>query len=722
MSAIAGGTLVHYRLLEKIGQGGMGVVWKALDLSLDRLVAVKVLPDEVAGDRRWLERFEREARALAALNHPNIVTIYSVEEAQGVHFFTMELVQGRTLAEVIPAAGLPLRDLLDVAVPLVDAVAAAHERGVVHRDLKPANVMVSADGRVKVLDFGLAHLGASDGDREPAPRAELAPDTGSHLSGTLPYMSPEQLLGQPMDQRSDLFSLGILLFEAATGRRPFPGDDRFTLADSVINRPAASLDDLRPELPHAFCRVVHRCLVKDPAARPASARAMVRELDDLRHERRSARRATAPSIAVLPFQDMSRDRDQSHLCEGIAEELIGTLARLEGVRVASRTSSFRFKGSTVGARQIGRALEVDTLLEGSVQRDGDRLHVTAELTDARDGYCRWSERYDREIRDVFAIQEEIATRIAEALQVALTPGEKRALSAAATADAEAYDLYLRGRHYFYQYSRKGMRFALEMFTHAIERDPGFALAYAGIADSHAYLWQNVDRSEANRLRADEASRRALELDPELAQAHVSRGATLSLAGEHDWAETEFETALRLDSRLFEALYFYARDNFTRGKLERALELYERAAAVQPEDYQAPLLMAQIDDDLGRAAEAQAARRRGVAVAEEHLKFHPDDVRALYMAANGLVALGEHERGLAWADRALALDPDDAMVLYNVACIRALAGRVEQALDALERAVGAGLVYREWIENDSNLDALREHPRFRAVLERLGAGG
>ena len=720
MSSTIGEHLAHYRLLEQIGRGGMGVVWKAHDLKLDRMVAIKVLPEEGARESVWLGRFEREARALAALNHPNIVTIYSIEESGGTRFLTMELVQGSTLAEIIPAGGLPLRELLEIAAPLAQAIAAAHERGVVHRDLKPANVMVGSDGRVKVLDFGLAQFAAREPEGGAPGRPGRARDTSSQLSGTLSYMSPEQLLGTPVDHRSDLFSLGIVLFEAATGQKPFTGEEPALVTASILNAPPQPLDALRPGLPPALNRILMQCLEKDPARRPASAGALVRELEGVRRELSAARRAAAPSLAVLPFEDLSREGGQDHLGEGIAEEIINALALVEGVRVASRTSSFHFRAARADARTIGLELGVDALLEGSVRREGGRLRVTAVLTGVRDGLCRWSEKYDRELRDVFTIQEEMATRIAEALQVALSPGERQALARPATSDVEAYDFYLRGRRFFYQYSRKGMQFALEMFRRAIERDPAFALAHAGIADCHAYLWQNVDRSEANRRRADEASGRALELGPSLAQAHASRGAALSLGGEHVGAEAEFEVAIRLNPELFEAFYFYARDQFVQGRLERAIALYEQAAALRPEDYQSPLLMAQVYEDLGRKAEAQAARRRGVAVAEQHLETRPDDVRALYMAANGLVALGERERGLEWADRALALDPSDAMLLYNVACIRSLAGQVGPAIETLEGAVHAGLVFREWIEGDSNLEPLRGHPRYRALLKRMGA--
>jgi adenylate cyclase len=339
-----------------------------------------------------------------------------------------------------------------------------------------------------------------------------------------------------------------------------------------------------------------------------------------------------------------------------------------------------------------------------------------ELIDVEEGSRIWSERYDRELRDVFRVQEEIATSVVGALQVTLTAREQTTLRKASGARLEAYDYYLRGRQYFYQYNRKGVRFALELFRHAIEADPGYARAHAGASDCHAFLYLNAGRDAAELRLAREASQRALELDPELAEAHASHGAALSLGGEP--AAEAFEEAIRLNPVLFEAHYFYARDCFTRGDLARAAHEYEEASRARPEDYQSPLLVAQSYEALGREGDAAAARRRGVAIAEEHLRLIPDDARALYMGANGLVGLGETTRGLEWADRALALDPSDPMLLYNIACIKSLAGALDDAIECLERAVDAGMRNRGWVEHDSNLDPIRPHPRVQRLLQRL----
>ncbi|HEY7573548.1 MAG TPA: tetratricopeptide repeat protein, partial [Thermoanaerobaculia bacterium] len=382
------------------------------------------------------------------------------------------------------------------------------------------------------------------------------------------------------------------------------------------------------------------------------------------------------------------------------------------------TSSFALKDSALDTREIGRRMRVATLLESSVRRSGDRLRVTAQLVDVDSGFNIWSDRYDRELRDVFAVQDEIANSIARALRSRLGAVGGATPRKLPTADLEAYDYYLRGRKYYFQYNRRGMQFAQEMFGHAVELDPAYARAHAGIANCCAYLYIYADRCEANREWAEAASRRALALDPTLAEAHVSCGVALSAAGRNEEAEAAFEEALRLDPQLFEASYFYARHAFARGDLEKAARLYERAEAVRPEDYQAPLLLPEVYVGLGRPREAEASRRRGLAQAEERLRLSPDDVRARYMGANALVALGDREKGLEWTRAARLLDPDDPMLLYNIGCIHSLAGETGEALDCLERAVAAGLTQRGWFLHDTDLDPLRGEARFHALLERL----
>ena len=420
------------------------------------------------------------------------------------------------------------------------------------------------------------------------------------------------------------------------------------------------------------------------------------------------------SIAVLPFMDMSQEQDQEYFCDGMAEELINALTKIKDLRVSARTSAFSFKGQQQDIREIGNKLNVATVLEGSVRKAGNRLRITAQLINAADGYHLWSEKYDRELKDIFAIQDEIAGNIVRALRVMLSDGEKRALEKVPTTDIEAYDYYLRGRKFFYE-ARKSSEFARQMFVRATQIDPSYALAYAGIADSCSWLYMYSESTEENLRKAEDASRKALELDPELAEAHVAHGLALSLSKRYDEAEKEFEAAIRLDARLFEAHYCYARTCFVQGKLEKAARLYNEASEVRPEDYQAPKHLATVYNGLGLEAEAKAADRRALEIIEQHLELNPDDARALYLGAGALIEFGERERGLEWASRALVIDPEDTGVLYNVACVNSRLGEIEKAVDYLEKALKAGFAHQEWIEQDSDLDPLRSHPRFQALL-------
>ena len=719
MSLKPGRILSHYKLIELIGEGGMGAVWRAKDQTLGREVALKVLDSEAASNPERLAMFEREARAIAALNHPNIVTIFEIDKAEGLHFIVMELVRGGSLEKLIEPGGLPLKKLLDVAIAVTDAIGAAHKQGITHRDLKPSNIMMSETVRVKVVDFGLAVLSPP----EPTVEGEVPTTLTAHsdegfITGTLPYMSPEQVQGLDVDSRSDIFSTGVILYEMATGRRPFEGANSSALIASILRDVPVLPTRLNPQLPLRLGRVISSCLEKDPKQRWQTAAELRRALEDIRSDLDEETHSLDRSVAVLPFHDMSPDRDQDYLCEGIAEEIMIALGKVKGLRVASRPSAFRFKSDDADVTEVGEKLGVSTLLDGSVRKSGDRLRISVELIDAADGFRLWSDRYDRDIKDVFAVQDEIARRVVEALQLTLSAGERDALRRTSTRDVNAYEYYLRGRKFFYKYDKRGVAFARELFERAITIDPAYARAYAGIADCCSFQYLYVGRDPVNLEKAAVAAAKAIELDPELAEAYASLGTALSLRGGHSEAEDAFRTAIRLNSDLFEAHYFYARDSFAQGKLEQAIREYEEAVRSRPEDYQAPLLMAQIYDDLGRPEEAAASRRRGVAIAEEYLNLNPDDARALYMGANGLVALGEHEKGLDWARRALALEPDDSMVIYNVACIYSLAGRAAEALDCIERAVDAGLTQRGWLEHDSNLDLIRKEPRFQALLKRL----
>jgi serine/threonine protein kinase/Flp pilus assembly protein TadD len=717
MNPEKGLVLGNYRLVEKLGEGGMGVVWKARDLKLDRDVAVKFLPGGAVDDPERRAFFEREAKAVAALSHPNIVTIFSVAEAEGTSFFTMEFVDGQPLSKLIEPGGVTLERFLQVAVPLVDAVAAAHARGIIHRDLKPQNIMIDATGTLKILDFGLARI------LLPLPKMFGRDDVStatidSDFAGTIAYMSPEQLKSQPLDHHTDIFSLGVVLFEWATGVLPFSGKTGPERIAGVLKDEPRSAVELNPRLPRQIDRILRHCMEKEPRYRMASARDLREELESLRQAVPEGRSVGIPSIAVLPFSDMSREKDQAYFCEGIAEEIINALCRIQGLRVASRTGSFQLRDTGADLREIGNKLRVETILEGSVRKSDHRLRITVQLIDAARGYHLWSESYDRELRDVFAIQQEIARNVVRALRISLSPQEKGALAEVPTSHVQAYDYYLKGRSFFYRYGRHDIEFALQLFSRATELDPEYALAHAGLADCWSYIYLYSERKDSVRSQAEAAGRRAVELAPGSAQAQASFAMALSLGPNKEEARTAFEKAIELDPSLFEAWYFYARHTFAGGDLAKAVSLYEEAMRVRPEDFYAPLLVANIYDELGRHEEARDSRKRGIALVERHIDLHPDDARALYMGANGLVALGERDKGLDWARRARRIDPDDPMLLYNLGCIHSLAGDIEEAIDCLERAASGGLLQKGWYEHDGDLDPLRGHARFKALLERM----
>ena len=790
-----GTKLSHFKITGKLGEGGMGEVYLAEDSELDREVALKLLPPDMAEDPERLERFKREAKAVAALNHPNIVTIHSIEESEGTYFLTMEMVDGESLDKILPPGGLPLAKLFDIAIPMAEALAAAHDKGIVHRDLKPANVMVTEDGRVKVLDFGLAKLAASGIQSEDHLATEIATRTAltteGTIMGTAPYMSPEQIESRPLDRRSDIFSLGIVLYEMATGQRPFQGDSSPALISSIMKDTPSAASEVNNALPRHLGRIIQRCLEKDPQERYQSALDVRNELKSLRREvdsgtlqsgsgrmvapatteipaqksrfglwaaiavvaalilvvgwwigrgssaDRSAgdsvdtaptsksvsavQPSTDPSVAVMPFADLSPDKDQEYFTDGLTEELIQALAKVEGLQVPARTSTFALKGAQLSVQEIGDRLGVDNVLEGSVRKSGNQLRISAQLIKTSDGFNLWSETYDRELEDVFTIQDEISSNIVEALQLTLSPGEKQAIQASRTADIQAYDFYLRGRGYFRRRTLEDFRTASEMFTQAIEIDPEYAPAHAGLADTYTEIWRIYESTEENLERANTASLRAVELDPDLAEAHAARGFALGQQRRYEEAEPEFQRAISLDPKLFEAYYYYGTVAFTQGDLEKAARMFERANEVSPDDDRALRLLPQVYRSQGREAEERSAHQRLVELAEKKLKLYPDDVQILLDGAASLIALGERERSLEWANRVLQADTDDALVFYNIACFYAIADEKVLAIEALEKSYEAGLSDPEWMAQDSDLDNLREMVRYKALVERMEAG-
>jgi len=702
----------RYAVDREVGRGGMATVFLARDLRHHRPVALKVLHPELALSM-GADRFDREIQIAARLQHPHIVALYDSGQAGKLFYYVMPFIEGESLRQRLEREGrIPLEEAARIARAVATALDYAHRQQVVHRDIKPENVMLQ-EGEPLVTDFGIAKaVTAAVGGLT---------QTGTAV-GTPTYMSPEQAGGEAsVDARSDIYSLGAMLYELIAGAAPFVGPTTQSIIAKLFTEPPPPLVERREGVPDWLDRAVMKSLSKSPGDRFATAAQFAQALVW------PAGGSTPPgmpsasgpkSVAVLPFVNMSNDPENEYFTDGIAEEIINALSKIQALRVASRTSSFSFKGKHEDIGEIGRKLRVTTMLEGSVRKAGNKLRVTAQLINVSDGYQLWSERYDRQLEDVFEIQDEIAGNIVKALRVVLSPEEKRAIEKAPTENVEAYDYYLRGRQFFHQWNRTGIQYARRMFERAIEIDPNYALAYAGIADCCAFLYMYWDGSRANLDGADAASQKALELDPELADAHASRGFALSLKKQYDQARPEFETALRLNPKLYEAHYLFARAWLQEGKLEQAVYHFGEAARLRPEDYQALLLMTAPLNGLGRTEDARQAMQRGLALVERHLELNPDDARAYYLGAGALIQIGERDKALAWARKALGGNDSDSMVLYNVACVYSLGGLTDEAFSCLERAVQNGFGHREWLEHDSDLNHLRNDPRFAALLKRL----
>ncbi|MFZ0390095.1 MAG: protein kinase [Calditrichia bacterium] len=695
--------IAGYRILQEIGRGGMGVVYLAEDTRLKRKVAIKFMPETVSGAPADRRQFLNEAQAAAALNHPNIATIHAIEEADDRHFIVMEYIEGKNLQELLEAGPLPLKQAADIALKIADGLKAAHSKGIVHRDIKSANIMVTESGGVKIMDFGVARL---PGSTHPAGKDTTA--------GTTAYMSPEQTQGNAVDHRSDIWSFGVLLYEMLSGKLPFRGEYAQAVIYSILNEEPDHLQNLRPDIPGELAEIINKMLQKEADNRFTTVEEIISALQPVAGKVGFAEKEKASSIAVIPFTDISPARDQDYFCEGIAEEILIALAKIEGLHVVSRTSSFQFREKNRDIREIGRLLNVKAVLEGSVRKAGSRLRINVQLSNVADGFYLWSDRYDRELEDIFAIQEDIAENVAVALRGVLSPQEKQAIRRPEAA-IESYECYLKGRHFLNQFA---MDESLAMFEKAVEQDPSYGPSYAGLADVHSGLYEWWGARPENLEAAEVNSRKALELAPQLAESHTSRGYVLALGNRYEEAEKEFQAAIDLDANAFDAYYYYARSCFARGEIEKSAELFGKAAEVRREDFQSLSLMGQSLNVMGKTEAADQAIREAARRAERQYLLDPNNRRVLSLGALSLYNSGQREKGRQWLERGLQLYPDDTGVLVNGACLMVRAGRKEKAIDLLEKVFGKGYGKKDWIEQDPDYDPLRNDPRFQALFAKL----
>jgi eukaryotic-like serine/threonine-protein kinase len=747
-----GNLLSHYRLLEPLGAGGMGEVYRARDERLERDVALKVLPKGSLADEAARARFRNEALALSRLSHPRIGTVHEFGSHEGVDFLVMEYVPGRTLGSRIREGRFGEREAIGLAIQIAEALEEAHECGVVHRDLKPDNIVLTPKGWLKVLDFGLAKLLLAGGD-DAQTTALSAPGS---LSGTLPYMSPEQLLGRSVDARTDLWALGAVLYEMVTGRRPFTARLMTALSDEIVHKAPDPPRSLAPEVSPALERVILRCLEKDPEQRFADAAAVAADLRAIAsgaavtaapRETERAGRGHIESLAVLPLENLSGDPDQEFFADGMTEELIASLAQIGALRVISRTSVMRYKGARKPLPEIARELNVDAVVEGSVRRAGDRVRITAQLLEAATDRHLWAKSYERDLRDILALQGEVAQAIAQEVQVKLTAPEEAKLRRARVVNPDAYEAYLRGRHVWNRRSEDDLRRGIELFNRAVELDPLYPLAHVGIADSYNLLgYHEVLAPREAFPRAKAAARRALELDDSLGEARISLAYGLHY---YDWdwegAEREYLKGIERNEGYAQGHLWYANLLVSTGRFEEAERQMRRALELDP---------LSLINNLSLCWIHFYSRQFDQAVEEcrKTLEMDRTFMVGYWWLGLNLALGGRTDEALRALEQAAALSGNAPMILaglalaqaragqgetaraaaatleglasrryvspYDVAFVRAALGEGDAAMAGLEKAYEERSHLMTHLRADPRLDPLRQDPRFADLLRRM----
>jgi len=707
---MVGETVSHYRILEEVGRGGMGVVYKAQDEKLDRPVAVKFLPAHLSASQESKARFIQEAKSTAALNHPNILSVYDIDELDGQMFFVMEFIEGKTLKSHITSLkssqGISVSQAIDWTIQVAQGLKAAHDKQIVHRDIKSENIMMTKDGLLKIMDFGIAKLKGSTGLTK----------TG-HSMGTLSYMSPEQAQGIPADERSDIWSLGVVFYEMLTGELPFRAEHEAALSYLIMNEqpPAPSVMDRR--IPHQIDSVVTKMLEKDRSLRYQHSGELLSALQNLGKDIETATHTVkTKAIAVLPFENISSDKENDYFSDGLTDELIANLSRLKDIRVVPRTSSVQYKGTKKDIKNIGRELGARYMLAGSVRKFQDNLRITVELIDAETADQLWAETYKGTLADVFDIQEQVSKQIVDALMVKLTPTEKVVLTKRTTLNPEAFDCCLRARNFLAHRTKKSMHLAVQLFQKAIELDPRYADAYAGLGEVYATLYQLFERNESWLDKAIESCLRALMYDATSSEANAALGLAYFHKNSFDQSFTASQKAIELDPNNYAAYWILGRIYHMKDRDREAAELLKKAVELNPEFYTAFSDLENVYTCLGEKEKFERTLSTALEVYGRFVSQHPEDARAHMFFAVDLAKVARKDEAKREAAKALELTPDDPLMLYNATCFYSQMGEERLALDALQKAFATGFVDYEWLKRDTDLDPIRNTQEFIELMK------
>jgi serine/threonine protein kinase/cytochrome c-type biogenesis protein CcmH/NrfG len=716
----------------------MGEVYLANDPKLDRKVALKILPANVLGDKSGdrVRRFVQEAKAASALNHPNILTIYEIDEIDSEQFIATEFIDGDTLRARIQRGPFAPADALDVGIQVASALWATHSVGIIHRDIKPDNIMLRPDGIVKVLDFGLAKLTR---ERQALDTDSLAPTQMINTAvgvvmGTAHYMSPEQARGFEVDERTDIWSLGCVLYEMLSGKQPFFGPTAMDVMSGILNLQPDSLAPHLPDGSHDLERVVMRALQKDRAERYHTVKDLLNDLKDLKRQvdTQSHRVSTSKSsgsfepeavpeksIAVLYFENMNSEKESDYFCAGMTEDIITDLSKLKELKVVSRTDVLPFRNKEVNTRQVGEALRVNYILEGSVRKAGNRIRITAQLVSVRDGYQVWAERFDRLVEDIFDLQNEVSEKIVDALKISLTDSERQLLTQKPTDDLRAYDFYMRGRERLYLKGRRNTEQAMEMFQNALALDPGFASAYAGLAESYSTMYEWYDGNSSWLSKAIEMNQKALSLEPTSLDAKF--GIAMVYFHHRRFAESRrtIEEILNEDPDFYPGHLRLGIIAELSNDLDSARRHYRRAAELKPYDEDAWMFLAGIQKRRGKTEAAEEASLKVIEITARKLETSPEDVIVMSRLAEAYARFGGREEATTTIKRVLELEPNDGLAVYNCSCVYALLGEKEASLILLRRAFDSGFrSVAHWARADSGFDSIRGDEDFQTLLTEM----